>query len=328
MGTASVAAAIPPADTLETVPGLDPAALSERAEFIYRGRFRTIHVRTDRLFAGMLVVEWAAALAAAFLFQPGAPNGRLALLLGAAFALPPALLALALPGRPLTRHVVAIGQMLMSALLIHLSGGRMETHFHIFGSLAFLAFYRDWTVLATASAVTTLDNYYRGLYLPETVYGTTAPAPWRWLEHLAWVAFEAGFLIWASNQGAREMRAAAERQAQAEVTNDALARAKADLETANARLAESNRDTEERAREATASEAWFRALSSSSPLGIFEMNLQGAARYVNERFLSITGLPREATPGRTPFTPTTGPRCARCGATPSRRGGSSAASSG
>ena len=42
-------------------------------------------------------------------------------------------------------------QMLWSALLIHLSGGRIETHFHIFGSLAFLAFYRDWRVLVTAS---------------------------------------------------------------------------------------------------------------------------------------------------------------------------------
>ena len=37
--------------------------------------------------------------------------------------------------------------MLMSALLIHLTGGRIETHFHVFGSLAILAFYRDWRVL-------------------------------------------------------------------------------------------------------------------------------------------------------------------------------------
>ena len=44
-------------------------------------------------------------------------------------------------------------QSLMSALLIHLSGGRIETHFHIFGSLAFLACYRDWRVLVAASAV-------------------------------------------------------------------------------------------------------------------------------------------------------------------------------
>ena len=34
-----------------------------------------------------------------------------------------------------------------SALLIDLTGGRIETHFHVFGSLAFLAFYRDAGVL-------------------------------------------------------------------------------------------------------------------------------------------------------------------------------------
>ena len=42
--------------------------------------------------------------------------------------------------------------MLTSALLIHLTGGRIETHFHVFGSLAFLAFYRDWRVLVPADA--------------------------------------------------------------------------------------------------------------------------------------------------------------------------------
>ena len=48
---------------------------------------------------------------------------------------------------PSTRYTIATAQMLMSALLIHLTGGRIETHFHVFGSLAFLAFYRDWRVL-------------------------------------------------------------------------------------------------------------------------------------------------------------------------------------
>ena len=32
-------------------------------------------------------------------------------------------------GTALTRHVIAIAQMLYSALLIHLTGGRIETHF-------------------------------------------------------------------------------------------------------------------------------------------------------------------------------------------------------
>ena len=41
--------------------------------------------------------------------------------------------------------------MLMGALLIHLTVGRIETHFHVFVSLAILAFYRDWRVLIPAT---------------------------------------------------------------------------------------------------------------------------------------------------------------------------------
>ena len=54
--------------------------------------------------------------------------------------------------------MIAANQMLWSALLIHLSGGRIETHFHVFGSLAFLAFYRDWRVLLTATVVVAADH--------------------------------------------------------------------------------------------------------------------------------------------------------------------------
>ena len=69
------------------------------------------------------------------------------------------------PGAATTRHAVAIGQMLMSALIIHLMGGRIEAHFHVFGSLAFLALYRDPRVLITASAVVALDHFLRGYLL-------------------------------------------------------------------------------------------------------------------------------------------------------------------
>jgi hypothetical protein len=48
---------------------------------------------------------------------------------------------------------MALAQVLWSALLIHLTGGRIETHFHVFVSLAFLAFDLDWTVPVTATVV-------------------------------------------------------------------------------------------------------------------------------------------------------------------------------
>ena len=71
------------------------------------------------------------------------------------------------PGQAITRHVIAVSQMLVSALLIHLTGGRIETHFHVFGSLAFLTFYRDWRVLVTATIVVALDHFLRGTYWPQ-----------------------------------------------------------------------------------------------------------------------------------------------------------------
>ena len=74
-----------------------------------------------------------------------------AIFLGGAISGFPIALAILRPGRPTTRYVIAIGQMMTSALLIHLTGGRIETHFHVFGSLAFLAFYRDWRVLVPAT---------------------------------------------------------------------------------------------------------------------------------------------------------------------------------
>ncbi len=49
-------------------------------------------------------------------------------------ALPVALI-LTRPGWIGTRYTIAIAQMLWSGVLIHLTGGRIETHFHVFGSL-------------------------------------------------------------------------------------------------------------------------------------------------------------------------------------------------
>ena len=92
-----------------------------------------------------------------------------ALLLGALTNLFPAGMAWLRPGEVLTRHVVATGQVLTSALLIHLSGGRIETHFHVFGSLAFISFYRDWKVLIPATVYVAADHFLRGVYFPQSV---------------------------------------------------------------------------------------------------------------------------------------------------------------
>jgi len=106
--------------------------------------------------------------------------------------------------------------------LIHLTGGRIETHFHIFGSLAFLAFYRDWRVLVPATVIVAGDHFFRGIYWPQSVYGVLAASPWRWVEHAFWVLFEDVFLVISMRQSVEEMLRIAKREAQREATNEEI----------------------------------------------------------------------------------------------------------
>ena len=102
--------------------------------------------------------------------------------------------------------------MLMSALLIHLSGGRIETHFHVFGSLAFFALYRDWRILVSATLVVAADHAIRGIYFPQSAFGVLASSPWRWVEHSGWVIFEDIILVKFCLRAIDEMREIASRR--------------------------------------------------------------------------------------------------------------------
>jgi hypothetical protein len=158
----------------------------------------------DRAFAVVLVIEWLVGVALSLVVSPLAWEGAkstihvhvwAALLLGGVIALPTAILAWLRSGQGWTRHLIAVSQTLMAALYIHLTGGRIETHFMIFGSLAFLAAYRDWKVLITASVVVLVDHLLRGWFFPRSVYGVDSAPIWRSFEHSWWVVFEDIFLI-------------------------------------------------------------------------------------------------------------------------------------
>jgi hypothetical protein len=194
------------------------AIVRRTRERFERYRQRTV-ADTDRLFAKLLVAEWLFCIGVALLYSPYGWAGKtkvvhlhvwIAIFLGAAIISLPIALALKKPGAVITRHVVAVGQVLIGALLIHLSGGRIETHFHIFGSLAFLAFYLDWTVLLTAAVTVAIDHFVRGLVWPESVYGIVNPEWWRFLEHAFWVVFCTSFLMISCRRQEREWLAAAE----------------------------------------------------------------------------------------------------------------------
>ena len=209
--------------------GAPSPALLERARALLNEQRALLAARVDRSFALLLLVQYAACIVAALFvaahrFGVSSPDGRAlvlaAVLFGALFTAPSVALALIRPGETLTRHVVAAGQMLMSGLFIYISGGRVETHFHVFGSLAFLAFYRDWRVLITASVIVALDHAIRGAFWPMTIYGTPVVDHWRWLEHAGWVVFEVTFLTLSIRQSREMLMNIATRRAELEQTRD------------------------------------------------------------------------------------------------------------
>src|SRR5438477_4332050 len=266
-----------------------PSQFVPRATELFRTHEQTIYKRTDSFFSRLMVLQWLAGIAMALIVSPRTwigessavnPHVYAAIFFGGLVSALPIFFVLTRPGEVLTRHTVAIGQMLMSALLIHLSGGRIETHFHVFGSLAFLAFYRDWRVMVTATVVVAADHFLRGVYWPLSVFGVLTVSPWRWVEHAAWVVFEDVFLIMAIFQSRREMRGIAFHRAELEETNEVFE------SRVNRRTAQLG-----------ASEQRFRTLSNSSPIGIFQTNAAGLCLYSNPRWEAIAGLTLEESLG-------------------------------
>ena len=201
-----------------------PAA---RANELFRQQQQEIYTNTDQLFAKLMFWQWIACVLMAVIVSPYTWIGETraihihvwtAVFLGGAISFFPIWMTRAWPGAAITRYVIAVGQMLMSALLISVTGGRIETHFHVFGSLVILSFYRDWRVLIPATIVVALDHFIRGIYWPYSVYGVLTASPLRSVEHAAWVVFEDVFLVISCLRSIQEMRSIANRTAALETS--------------------------------------------------------------------------------------------------------------
>jgi signal transduction histidine kinase len=175
-----------------------------------------------RTFVWLFLTQWLTAVVIALMRTPWTwrgthrslhPHVYMAIVLGSALCALPLGLIHWYPRRTITRHAVAAAQMLWSAMLIMVLGGRVEAHFHIFGSLAFLALYRDWKVIATATLVALADHVTRGVAWPDSIYGAANPEWWRFLEHAAWIVFEDVVLVVAAMRASRDMGDAAVREA-------------------------------------------------------------------------------------------------------------------
>lgn len=200
---------------------------SRRADELFSQHREQTFRDADQLLAKLMVFQWLGAIVIALVCSPRTWEGEAsqvhihvwaAIFLGGAISIFPIWMTRAWPGAAVTRFVAATAQLLMSALLIGLTGGRIETHFHVFGSLVILSFYRDWRVLIPATLVVLIDHFVRGIYWPYSVYGVLAASPWRSIEHAGWVVFEDIFLVISCLRSVSEMRFIANRTAALEAS--------------------------------------------------------------------------------------------------------------
>jgi PAS domain S-box-containing protein len=190
---------------------------------LYAEYQQEIWERTDRMFLWLLVTQWLGGIATALWTTPPPGAGALphlplawkAFFLGGVFVALPIYTAVRHPGSSLTRREIAVGQGLVTALLIYLSGSRPEMRAVPFVSLAFLAMYRDPTVLLLASLVTAIGF---------STYGIAHLGRWVWFMETGFVAIEDLLLILAIGKSQGDLLGSARKQATIDSSRGALER--------------------------------------------------------------------------------------------------------
>lgn len=292
-----------------------PPGLRRRADDLYALLTRKTHRQIDRMFVVLMIVQYLAGIVLAVYVSPQTWIDEysfvhlhvwIAVVFGAVVSSLPIAMAVYFPGATTTRHVIAIAQGVWSGLLIHLTGGRLETHFHVFGSLAFIAFYRDWRVLLTMTVVVAGDHAVRGIWWPLSVYGVATESPFRWMEHAMWVCFENIVLIQACHRGVREAKQTCHRQAKLEQLN-------AEIED---RIVTRTKELERSRHEAENLALVARYTDNS----VLLLNDAGEVEWVNHGFVKQTGYTLNDMRGHVPIDILQGPETSLAGIQTIRNG--------
>jgi two-component system, NtrC family, sensor kinase len=181
----------------------------------------------SRHFAWLLVLQWLVAIVIAVLYEWGGEGMGsavgAAVLAGGPLVALPVWLAIRRPAALRTRLIVAVAQMSFGGLFYYVTGGRIESQFHVFASLAFLSAYRDWRTVIVGTAVVAVELALRNR-LGWTVTPGLIGDDSRQFQHAIWIAIEVVFLLFAIRQSVLEMETAAERRANLEGTKDVVER--------------------------------------------------------------------------------------------------------
>jgi signal transduction histidine kinase len=130
-----------------------------------------------------------------------------------------ALLATLLHGearRGTAAAAVALGLLTCSAVVVHVSGGLIEAHFHFFVVVVALTLYEEWQTFLLAAGFVAVHHGLAGAVAPEAVFSHPAAQadPWTWAAvHAGFIGAAGGVAVvaWRFNEDVRERHRATER---------------------------------------------------------------------------------------------------------------------
>jgi diguanylate cyclase (GGDEF)-like protein/PAS domain S-box-containing protein len=163
--------------------------------------------------------------------------------------------------RPFRACMVALGLLTSSAVLVHLTGGSTEAHFHFFVVVTILATYEEWLPYLLAIVFVLAHHGIMGAIAPASVYdhASAVANPWKWAAiHAVFILAlcVANVVAWGMNEDAR-------------------------------------RDKDEAHQRTIASEARFRSAFDDAPIGIALIDLDGRFTRVNTSMCATTGYSEE-----------------------------------
>jgi len=162
--------------------------------------------------------------------------------------------------------LAALGLLTSSAVLVHLSGGLIEMHFHFFVMIGLIAMYQDWRPFLAAIGMVAAHHAVIGLLDPHGVFNH----PPAWASPWKWAGIHALFVLAASAAQVTSWR----------VTEDQHARA---------------------AEEIRRSERRFRALIENASDAVTVMDALGDIRYESASVARVLGYPTGSRLGTSAF---------------------------
>jgi signal transduction histidine kinase len=255
---------------------VDSTQREARAREVRHAVVASLTVGTHRTFRVLFAVQWPVALLLAWnTALPGESRVMITLVLGAMLGVPALLFARAAPQAWWVRQFMALAQVGWSMMFMWLLEGRSEAQFHLFVSLVFLVFYRDWSVLVTATAAAIAYPILRIALLPES-YVVGPSAVWRVFDQSIWVVCEALILALAVRNSLQ--------------TINKFSMINATLALENEKIAQ---DMQQRTAELTRSREQYRLIAETTRAIPFELDLaKGRFTYVGPQAESLLRYPQ------------------------------------